>query len=221
MVEVLIMNVEIIKIIKEELEEDYIPVIITTKRGEIHCRYYESTGAKAGAIWVGGVGGGFDTPANGLYPELSVKLKEEQISSLRIQFRYSKKLDECVHDCLAGIEFLQKEKINNIALIGHSLGGSVVIQAAAISKSVKTVVALATQSYGADSVKDFPENTSILLIHGKDDSILPSSCTRTVFGLAHDPKERIILNGNGHNLNESSDQVKKIVFNWLKNNLSI
>lgn len=215
-------NVNIYRIITEKVENDYIPLIITTNRGEISCRYYKSFGTKLGAIWVGGVGGDFDTPAKDLYPELSRKLKEDNISSLRIQYRYPTKLDECVYDVIAGIKFLEGEGISSIALTGHSLGGAVVIQAALMSKSVSTLITLATQSYGADNVKDLPEETSILLIHGKDDSVLPASCSRAIFGLAHDPKERVILNSNGHCLEESAEEVKEIVYNWivskLKNN---
>jgi alpha/beta superfamily hydrolase len=196
-------------------EKDNIPVTLKTKRGSIICRFYKVSKNNWGAIWVGGVGGDFDTPANGLYPELSRKLMEDGISSLRIQYRYPTKLKESVYDVIAGIKFLESEGISNIALIGHSLGGAVVIQAALMSNSVKTVVTLATQSYGADNVKDLPEETSILLIHGKDDSVLPASCSRAIFGIAHDPKERVILSGNGHCLEESADEVKKIVYNWI------
>ncbi|MGZ7160840.1 MAG: alpha/beta hydrolase, partial [Methanobacterium sp.] len=185
----------------------------------IFCRYYKSSTTTSGAIWVGGVGGGFDSPAGGLYPQLSRKLKEEGISSLRIQYRYSTNLAECIYDIVAGIKFLQNEGISSIALIGHSLGGAVVIQAALMSNLVHTVVTLATQSYGADNVKDLPEETSILLIHGQDDSVLPVSCSRAIFGMAHEPKERILLSANGHCLEESADEVKKIVYNWILNKL--
>lgn len=212
-------DVDIIRIITEDSEDEYIPVIITTIRGEVKCRYYKSPGTSLGAVWVGGIGGGFDTPANGLYPELSRKLVEENVSSLRIQYRYPTRIGECVYDVLAGIKFLQSEVISSIALIGHSLGGAVVIQAAADSGSVDTVVTLATQSYGADDVSNFGENTSILLIHGNDDSVLPTSCSRAIFGIAHEPKKRIILAGNGHCLDESADQVKEIVYNWILDKL--
>jgi pimeloyl-ACP methyl ester carboxylesterase len=208
-------KVNIDEIVWENPEKDNIPVTLKTKRGSIICRFYKVSKNNWGAIWVGGVGGDFDTPANGLYPELSRKLMEDGISSLRIQYRYPTKLKESVYDVIAGIKFLESEGISNIALIGHSLGGAVVIQAALMSNSVKTVVTLATQSYGADNVKDLPEETSILLIHGKDDSILPASCSRAIFGMAHDPKERVILSGNGHCLEESADEVKKIVYNWI------
>ena len=208
-------EVDIFQIITKDTKEKYIPITITTDRREIFCRYYKSEKANSAAIWVGGVGGGFDTPANGLYPQLSKRLLDKNISSLRIQYRNPTNLAECIYDVQAGIKFLQNEGISNIALIGHSLGGSVVIQAATLSKNVVTVVALASQSYGADIVQDLGEETSILLIHGTDDSVLPASCSNVIFGKAHEPKERVLLSGNGHCLEESAEDVKEIVYNWI------
>ncbi|MGB9936998.1 MAG: alpha/beta hydrolase family protein [Methanobacterium sp.] len=202
----------------ESAKNGYSEVKLETDKGTILCRYYKSSGAKLGAIWVGGIGGGFDTPSYDLYPELSKKLLEKSISSLRIQYRNPVNLEECVYDVLAGIAFLEKEGISKIALTGHSLGGAVVIQAAAQSNLVKTVITLATQSYGTDSVKDF-KDISLLLIHGGDDSVLPVSCTRMVYGIAPGIKERVILSGNGHCLEESADNVKKIVYNWILSKL--
>jgi thioesterase domain-containing protein len=98
------------------------------------------TGAKQAAIWVGGVGGDWDTPAQGLYPRLCQELTSEGIASLRVHYRYPTELVEAVLDVLAGITFLQDEGIESIALIGHSFGGAVVIQAAAQAEDVHTVV---------------------------------------------------------------------------------
>ncbi len=209
----------IIETQKEPEIEGYIPVKLNTERGIIHCRYYQ-TDTNSAAIYVGGIGGGFDTPSNELYPYLSTKLQLEGISSLRIRFRNPRSLEESAYDVIAGIEFLENEGISQIALVGHSLGGAVVIQAAVDSKSVKTVVTLATQSYGSDIVKDLSENTSILLIHGNDDSVLPASCSRTIYGIAHEPKERVLLSGNGHCLEESADEVKKIAHEWILKELN-
>jgi len=39
-------------------------------------------------------------------------------------------------------------------------------------------------------------------------------------GIAHEPKERVLLSGNGHLLEESSDEVKKIVYNWILKKLN-
>jgi predicted alpha/beta hydrolase family esterase len=101
-------------------------------------------------IYVGGIGGGRDSPARELYPKLSRKVISNGISSLRIRYRHPTYLDECVKDVIAGIKVLENNRIQSVGLVGHSLGGAVVIKAAAVSTNiVKTVVTLATQSYGA------------------------------------------------------------------------
>ncbi|MGF7119112.1 alpha/beta hydrolase family protein [Methanobacterium oryzae] len=201
-------------------EKGYTAIILKTRRGDITCRFYSLNETNLGAIYVGGIGGGFDTPANDLYPYLGEKLKLRGISSLRIRFRNSRSVEESVYDVLAGIKFLESEGINKIALVGHSLGGAVVIQAAALSKSIKTVITLATQSYGAENVSNIPSDSSILLIHGLDDPVLSSYCSKQVFDIAHDPKQIITLPGNGHCLDESSEDVHEIVYNWILNELS-
>ncbi|HYO57030.1 hypothetical protein [Archangium sp.] len=55
-----------------------------TKRGPVEVLLYESVGAKVGALLAGGVGGGFDTPALGLYPRLAEVLPRHGLSTLRL-----------------------------------------------------------------------------------------------------------------------------------------
>jgi hypothetical protein len=50
-----------------------------------------------------------------------------------VRFRHPTRLEESILDVLAGINYLQSEGMKVIALTGHSFGGAVVIQAAAIS----------------------------------------------------------------------------------------
>ena len=168
---------------------------------------------------VGGIGGDFDTPANNLYPRLCSDLKEIGISSLRVKFRYATDLTEAIIDVLVGLEFLKTENIKDFGLIVHSFGGAVVVQAAYNEKRVKTVVTLATQSYGISPISLLPEDTSVLLIHGAADEILPPGSSVYAYNLAHEPKEIKIYEGTGHGLNEVSDEVYAKVRNWIKNNL--
>jgi hypothetical protein len=100
--EMIVQDVEV----GERHQEGYHPVKLTTSREDIYCRYYPVTGAKHAAIWVGGVGGDWDTPAKGLYPRLCEELTSEGIASLRVRYRYPTDLVEAVLDVLAGITFL-------------------------------------------------------------------------------------------------------------------
>jgi pimeloyl-ACP methyl ester carboxylesterase len=207
--------------VAERHHEGYHPVKLTTSRGFIYCRYYQVTGAKQAAIWVGGVGGDWDTPAQGLYPRLCEELTSEGIASLRVHYRYPTELVEAVLDVLAGITFLQNEGIESIALIGHSFGGAVVIQAAAQSEDVHTVVTLATQSYGANPVGELATRCSILLLHGTADPVLTPLCSQQVYQLALEPKHLILYPNASHGLDEVAQEVHQVVRDWVIEQLKL
>ncbi len=211
----------------EITNDSYTPVRLVTNRGGggggVDCRYYCTAGASNAAIWVGGVGGGWDTPAKGLYPHLCQKLIIKDINSLRVCFRYPTDLCESVLDVIEGIHFLERQGIESVGLVGHSFGGTVVIQAAAAAAAssdiVRTVVTLSTQRYGAQGVSRLKQESSILLIHGTDDKVLPPYCSSYLYKLANDPKEIIFYKGATHGLNEAAEQVHQMVHDWLVKHL--
>jgi pimeloyl-ACP methyl ester carboxylesterase len=85
---------------------------------------------------------------------------------------------------------LEHAGIQPVGFVGHSLGGSVVIEAAAaVANIIRTVVTLSTPRYGAvDAVSQLRQCCFILLIHGTDDDdILWPSCSSCVY------KKQIIL----------------------------
>jgi homoserine acetyltransferase len=66
-----------------------------------------------------------------------------RISSIRVHYRYPTHLDESIIDIIAGIESLEHAGIQPVGFVGHSLGGSVVIEAAAaVPNIIRTVVTL-------------------------------------------------------------------------------
>lgn len=207
------------KIIRAEIVpgevEGYHLVQMDTSRGRILCHYYKAEGTGKGVVFVGGVGGGFDTPAQGLYPRLARELREQGISSLRVRYRYPTDLAEATLDTVIGIQFLKSQGVRSIGVVGHSLGGAVVVRAAAYDPSVRTIVALSTQRYGTESVSTLTEGTSILLIHGTDDPVLPSTSSVRTHGLAREPKRLVLLKGAGHTLDEAADEVYEVVKRWI------
>lgn len=198
---------------------------LDTQRGEIVCRYYSSNThnpASVAVVYVTGVGGGWGTPAIGLYPRLCCSLARIGIDGLRVRYRHPTDLLESVFDTLAGIAFLrEKHRIKAIGLVGHSFGGAVVIQAAVqASDIVSTLVTLATQSYGAAHViSKLKHGTSALMIHGSDDKVLPAYCSEEVYQKAHDPKQIVLCQGASHGLDEVSEEVYELVYDWLVNSL--
>ncbi|HUE75938.1 MAG TPA: alpha/beta hydrolase [Chloroflexota bacterium] len=200
--------------------DGYQEVRLATSRGDIDCRYYRAPNAQKGAIWVGGVGGGFDTPAQGIYPRLCEDLVSEGTSSLRVRFRHPTILTEAVLDVLAGLNYLENEGVRAAALIGHSFGGAVVIQAAAQAPLVRTIVTLATQSYGTTPVSNLGPGCSVLAIHGLADRVLPYSCSEAVARNAHEPKKLILYEGADHSLDEVAEEVYRAVRDWIVERLS-
>lgn len=200
-------------------------VKLDTQRGEIVCRYYSSNThnpASVAVVYVTGVGGGWGTPAIGLYPRLCCSLARIGTDGLRVRYRHPTDLLESVFDTLAGIAFLRDEhRIKAIGLVGHSFGGAVVIQAAVqASDIVSTLVTLATQSYGAAHViSKLKHGTSALMIHGSDDKVLPAYCSEEVYQKAHDPKQIVLCQGASHGLDEVSEEVYELVYDWLVNSL--
>ena len=194
----------------------------TSHRKNIDCKYYSSNNAKKAVIFVGGIGGGWDSPAKELYSKLATKLVSNEISCLRIRYRHPTDLDECTIDVIAGIKFLENNMIQSVGLVGHSLGGAVVIKAAAASPNiVKTVVTPSTQSYGAaESVSKLGQKRcSSLLIHGTDDDVLPSICSSYVYNKASNPKHIILFEGAKHGLEESAGEIYQTTYQWLLENL--
>ncbi|MEC4812989.1 MAG: dienelactone hydrolase family protein [Scytonema sp. PMC 1069.18] len=201
-------------------QEEYHPVKLITSRGSIHCRYYPVEGAEKAVIWVGGVGGDWDTPARGLYPLLCETLRKETIASLRVRYRNPTNLEESILDVLAGITYLQDEGIKELALVGHSLGGAVVIETAVQSPDVRTVITIATQSYGADRATELATRCSLLLLHGTNDRILSPNCSRHIYQLALEPKRLILYPNADHNLDEVADEVYEVIRDWIVQQLN-
>lgn len=204
----------------EELgrEDGYERLRVHTLRGPVDMRLYRAPGARAAALLVGGVGGGFDSPARDLYANLGTELGGAGIGVLRVRFRDSTHLAEATHDVLAGVSLLHAQGARRIGLVGHSFGGAVVIAAAVAAPVVKTVVCLATQSYGTDCVGQLAPR-SILLLHGDADEVLPPVCSLTVAANAREPKEVVLLRGAGHVLDEAADEVHRRTRDWLRHHL--
>ncbi|WP_063634218.1 hypothetical protein [Azospirillum humicireducens] len=78
--------------------------VLETDRGRLEARYYPLPDGALVVLWVGGVVGGFDTPARGLYPRLAANLTADLtadgIASSR--FHDPQDLDQAVYECGAG-----------------------------------------------------------------------------------------------------------------------
>ena len=197
----------------------YREIAVPGARGPVACRWYAAHVKGAAVVWVGGVGGGWDTPAKQLYPRLAVRLQEDDIGSLRVRFRNPTDLEEAVHDVSTGLRYLQQEGVERLGFVGHSFGGAVVIEASTTTPLARAVVTLATQSYGADRVGELNRNCAILLIHGTRDHVLAATNSQYVHRLAHEPKRLQLYSGASHGLDEAAEDVEQLVYEWLMTHL--
>ena len=202
-----------------EAGEAYDIVEIATDRGTTVCRYYEAQEARSGVVMVGGTGGGFDTPARGLYPRLAEDLPNHRISALRVQYRHPTDLVESAFDTVLGLRYLESRGVAAAGVVGHSLGGAVAIQAAANVPAVRVVVAVATQSAGTEPVAALAGRAAILLVHGDADLVLSHHSSEVVYRRAGEPRRLIIYEGAGHTLDETAESLYVEVKAWLLKHL--
>ncbi|MBI4339000.1 MAG: dienelactone hydrolase family protein [Chloroflexi bacterium] len=196
------------------------PLILHTTRGDLRAAYHESPAPHAGVVWVWGAYGGLEGPADGLYARLADQLTPDGITSLRVDYRQPRVLMESVMDTLAGVSFLKAKGYAAIALVGHSFGGAVVITAAPLSPEVKAVVALSSQTGGAQNA-GLVSPRPLLLVHGEADTRLPPQASRTIYLWARQPKELVLYPGAGHSLTQCKEKLDALLKRWLVEKLLV
>ena len=188
-------------------------VTIVTTRGPIPVVLHAAPEKGRAALCVSGAIGGFDGPAM-LYPRLGLAMPREQITVARLNYRAPNEFGECLVDAMAALTFLGGIGHQQVALIGHSFGGAVAINAGTLSPLVTTVIALSSQLAGAHVAGELAPKP-LLLIHGDADTILSHVSSQALYDRAGEPKTLKILSGVGHRLSEAADQVFDLVRDWL------
>ena len=195
-----------------------IDVQLDTTRGEIILHFRPVEGAINALICVGGAGGGASGPADKVYERLSAELSEENISTVRVEYREAGEFEESVLDTLAAGSFLKGIGAESAILVGHSFGGAVAVRAAGLSDIIRGVIALSSQRFGTAEVDRL--HKPLLLIHGSADDVLDKAASEDIFQRASEPKILEILEGEGHGLAENPEVVfrliKSFVLNYMK-----
>jgi alpha-beta hydrolase superfamily lysophospholipase len=186
---------------------------VRTSRGVIPVIIHGAENASRVVLCVCGAIGGFDGPAM-LYPRLGLIMPHNGFAIARMNYRQPNEFDECVLDTLATLTFLKGVGHERAALIGHSFGGAVVINAGTLSPLVTTVVAVSSQLAGAHVVSELAPKP-LLLIHGTADTVLPDQCSRTLYERAGEPKTLKLLDGADHRLSNHGDELSTLVQAWI------
>jgi pimeloyl-ACP methyl ester carboxylesterase len=188
-------------------------VTIATTRGAIALMLHAAAEKGRAALCVSGAMGGLDGPAM-LYPRLGLELPRRGITIARLDYRAPNQFGECLVDAMAALTFLRGIGAERVALIGHSFGGAVAINAGTLSPIVTTVIALSSQLAGAHVAGELAPKP-LLLIHGGADTILSHESSQALYDRARDPRTIRILPGVGHGLAEARDEVFELVSDWL------
>ncbi len=192
-------------------------ITINTTRGAIPLILHSAPEKGRAVLCVSGAMGGFDGPSM-LYPRLGLEMPKRGLTIARLDYRAPNEFGECLVDAMAALTFLGGIGNERVALIGHSFGGAVAINAGTLSPIVTTVIALSSQLAGAHMVGELAPKP-LLLIHGSADTILPHESSQALYDRAGEPKTIRILPGVGHGLAEAQDEVFELVTDWLSRNV--
>ena len=195
-----------------ELEGE-IDVQLDTTRGDITLHFHPVEGAINALVCIGGAGGGVSGPADKVYERLSTELAEENISTVRVEYREAGEFEESVLDTLAAGSFLKGIGAESVLVVGHSFGGAVAIRAAGLSDIVHGVIALSSQRFGTAEVDSLYK--PLLLIHGSADDVLDKAASEDIFQRAAEPKKLEILEGEGHGLSGNPEEVFKLIKSFV------
>jgi uncharacterized protein len=188
-------------------------IAIRTTRGAIAAMLHRTSDAHSAALCVSGAIGGFDGPAM-LYPRLGLELPRRGISVMRADYRAPNEFGECVLDTMAAISVLKGLGHNRVALVGHSFGGAVAINAGTLSDVVTTVVAISSQLAGSHVVADLSPRP-LLLIHGTADQVLSHESSQMLYERAREPKTLKLFEGADHSLRAVADGLCEVVESWI------
>jgi alpha/beta superfamily hydrolase len=190
---------------------------LRTSRGDISVIMHETDSASRAVLCVCGAIGGFDGPAN-LYPRLGLIMPHHGFAVARMNYRRPNEFDECLLDTLASLSFLKGMGHERAALVGHSFGGAVVINAGTLSPLVTTIVAIASQLAGAQVVGQLAPKP-LLLIHGTADTILSDECSRMLYQQAGEPKMLKLFDRADHRLSNRGDELLSLVQGWIESRI--
>jgi len=192
---------------------------LRTSLGDLECVFYDPSGSSMAVLWSGSLRRQGDASRiNPIAQSLSQNLLNNGVASLVLKYRHNGDLWASIKDAQVGVSFLEQVGFSRIVLVGHSFSGAVVISVAPFSQAIVGVVALASQTMGAQLVRHISPRP-ILLVHGTEDQRLNCYCSEQIYSWALKPKSLVLLEGASHGLWEKKDELLPLLHGWLLDTL--
>lgn len=198
---------------EQRLDPDVTSLRFNTTRGAFQALFQAQPGIHKGVIMLGGYSGGFDGPANA-FADLSRKLIDSGIASLRIDYRRAGDCVECGIDTLLALQYLDDDAIRDVILVGWSFGGAIAMGVGSLAKSIRGVAAVSTIEI-SDCCTRRLRSKPLLLIHGEADMTSPVAWPRRVYSLAEGPRDLILYSDVGHDMQNVQDRLISDLHNWI------
>jgi hypothetical protein len=211
-------GIYVIGIEERHLEENLKSLMFHTTRGDFEALLHARAGSRKGVIMLGGYGGGFDGPGS-VFADLSHKLFDSGITSLRLDYRHPGDCVQCGIDTLLALQYLDDDAIHDVILIGWSFGGAVAITAGSLARGIQGVAAVSTIEV-ADCCAKRLHSKPLLLIHGESDLTSPVAWPKKVCSLAEGPRDLIVYSGVGHDMQAVGSRLVKDLSDWILHILS-
>lgn len=192
-------------------------ISLKTTRGAIPIVLHAPESASRAVVCLSGALGGLDGPAL-LYARMGADLPRRGIAVARVDYREPNDFSECLLDALAAVAFLKGTGYQRAALIGHSFGGAVAINAGTLNPIVVAVIAISSQLAGAQVVNELAPKP-LLLIHGTADEIIAQRSSELIFERAGEPRQLELIAGGDHRLSGFGDRLLELAGGWLATRL--
>ena len=198
-----------------ELSETSRLVEIYTMEGLLQILWHGAPDAHDVVLMCGGAMGGMLGPGRSLYLEFGLELAAEGRAAMVVGYRKPGDLTRSMLDTCAAADLALRNGAQRFAILGHSFGGAVAIQAAStFAAHTVGVITYATQSAGCEEAARIGD-TPLLLLHGERDSILGPENSTMVKNLAGTGEVRLFPDTD-HLMAEAADEIAEITGTWIR-----
>lgn len=169
-------------------------------------------------ILLSGAGGGTLGPSHA-YPALSEDLAGAGITALRLDYREPARIDPCLEDVRAAIDYLTERGVSRVGVCGWSFGAAPALQSGQLWDEVVAVATVAAQTAQVGDVRLLSRKSPpvpVLFLHGNADTCLSYRCSQSLYSSAGEPKELVLVPGGDHGLTQAAPMMRGKLFDFFK-----